>query len=494
VHFLLYLCSDFIGKSGQNGVFLRGKRGQNNVFLHGKNGQNICNGVINRKLDNIIANHYAQQSTALLLSGARQVGKSYAIRKYGQQNYTCFVEVNFIQQPEAIQLFRNAKSVADFLLRLSTFVQQPLVKGETLIFFDEVQVCPDILTWVKFLVESGEYRYALSGSLLGLQLKDIRSIPVGYLSEMEVFPLSFEEFVRAVGVGDITINSLRESWNNHTPVDTLVHQKMMQLINLYLIVGGMPAAVQAYIDSNNMQQVMDVQRNILNLYHKDIAQYDKQRKLYIQDIFNLIPSELNAQNKRFVLKSVNQNIKFSRSENDFLWLSDAGVALPVYNVEAPCIPLILNKQRNLFKLFQNDVGLLACQYSDGIQLDILNGESHLNFGAIYENYVAQELKAHKHVLYYYNSKKYGELDFLIEHAGKLIAIEVKSGKSYRKHNALDKCLKCGEYDIDKAIVLCHDNVQEDGAVTYMPIYMTMFMQQRQKTEPIIYKLDLEGLK
>ena len=450
--------------------------------------------MIDRCLDGLIKSHYENSRNALLLSGARQVGKSYAIRKYGKANYSCFVEINFIEQPEAIRIFQNATSSSDLLLRLSTFVQQTLVKGETLIFFDEVQAYPDVLTWIKFLVDSAEYKYALSGSLLGVQLNDIRSIPVGYLSEMEVFPLSFEEFVRAVGVGDITINSLRESWNNHTPVDTLVHQKMMQLINLYLIVGGMPAAVQAYIDSNNMQQVMDVQRNILNLYHKDIAQYDKQRKLYIQDIFNLIPSELNAQNKRFVLKSVNQNIKFSRSENNFLWLSDAGVALPVYNVEAPCIPLILNKQRNLFKLFQNDVGLLACQYSDGIQLDILNGESHLNFGAIYENYVAQELKAHKHVLYYYNSKKYGELDFLIEHAGKLIAIEVKSGKSYRKHNALDKCLKCGEYDIDKAIVLCHDNVQEDGAVTYMPIYMTMFMQQRQKTEPIIYILDLEGLK
>jgi predicted AAA+ superfamily ATPase len=294
--------------------------------------------MIDRCLDGLIKNHYENSRNALLLSGARQVGKSYAIRKYGKANYSCFVEINFIEQPEAIRIFQNATSSSDLLLRLSTFVQQTLVKGETLIFFDEVQAYPDVLTWIKFLVDSAEYKYALSGSLLGVQLNDIRSIPVGYLSEMEVFPLSFEEFVRAVGVGDITINSLRESWNNHTPVDTLVHQKMMQLINLYLIVGGMPAAVQAYIDSNNMQQVMDVQRNILNLYHRDIAQYDKQRKLYIQDIFNLIPSELNAQNKRFVLKSVNQNIKFSRSENDFLWLSDAGVALPVYNVEAPCIP------------------------------------------------------------------------------------------------------------------------------------------------------------
>ena len=449
--------------------------------------------MIDRYLDGLIKEHYANTQNALLLSGARQVGKSYAIRKYGKANYSCFIEINFIEQPQAIQIFRHATSAAELLLRLSTFVQQPLVKGDTLIFLDEVQVYPDILTWIKFLVDSGEYRYALSGSLLGVQLKDIRSIPVGYLSEILVYPLSFEEFVRAIGVGDVTINALKYAWENQTSVDAVVHQKMMQLINLYLIVGGMPAAVQTYIDSNNMQHVMDIQRNILQLYKKDIAQYDLKRKLYLQDIFDLIPSELNAQNKRFILKDINQNIKFSRSENDFLWLSDAGVALPVYNVEAPCAPLILNKQRNLFKLFQNDVGLLACQYSNGIQLDILNGESQLNFGAIYENFVAQELNTNAYALYYYNSKKYGELDFLIEDYGQLTAIEVKSGKSYRKHNALDKCLKCENFHIQRAIVLCHDNVQVEDDVTYMPIYMTMFMKKYQNREPLVYKLDISDL-
>ena len=449
--------------------------------------------MIDRCLDGLIKEHYANTKNALLLSGARQVGKSYAIRKYGKANYSCFIEINFIEQPQAIQIFRNATSVADLLLRLSTFVQQPLVKGDTLIFLDEVQVYPDILTWIKFLVDSGEYRYALSGSLLGVQLKDIRSVPVGYLSEILVYPLSFEEFVRAIGVGDATIDALKYAWVNQTSVDVVVHQKMMQLINLYLIVGGMPAAVQAYIDSNNMQHVMDIQRNILQLYKKDIAQYDLKRKLYLQDIFDLIPSELNAQNKRFILKDINRNIKFSRSENDFLWLSDAGVALPVYNVEAPCAPLILNKQRNLFKLFQNDVGLLACQYSNGIQLDILNGESQLNFGAIYENFVAQELNTNAYALYYYNSKKYGELDFLIEDNGQLTAIEVKSGKNYRKHNALDKCMECEDFHIQRAIVLCHDNVQVEDDVTYMPIYMTMFMKKHQNKEPLVYKLDISDL-
>ena len=473
-------------------VFLR-KSGQSAGNSRRKSGQNKYNSMINRQLDVLIKEHYANTQNALLLSGARQVGKSYAIRKYGQANYSCFVEINFIEQPQAIQIFQHATSTTDLLLRLSTFVQQPLVEGDTLIFFDEVQVYPDILTWIKFLVDSAEYRYALSGSLLGVQLKDIRSLPVGYMSEIQVYPLCFEEFIRAVGVGDVTINALKYAWENQVSVDEVVHKKMMQLINLYLIVGGMPAAVQAYIDSNNMQHVMEIQRNILQLYKKDIAQYDLKRKLYIQDIFDLIPSELNAQNKRFVLKDIDQHIKFSRSENDFLWLSDAGVALPVYNVEAPCVPLILNKQRNLFKLFQNDVGLLACQYSNGIQLDILNGESQLNFGAIYENYVAQELKANEYSLYYYNSKKYGELDLLVEENGQLMAIEVKSGKSYRKHNALDKCIACENFHIQKAIVLCHNNVQTEEDVTYMPIYMTMFMKKRAYSEPVIYTVDVSDL-
>ena len=230
----------------------------------------------------------------------------------------------------------------------------------------------------------------------------------------------------------------------------------------------------------------------LQLYKKDIAQYDLKRKLYIQDIFDLIPSELNAQNKRFVLKDINQHIKFSRSENDFLWLSDAGVALPVYNVEAPCPPLILNKQRNLFKLFQNDVGLLACQYSNGIQLDILNGESQLNFGAIYENFVAQELKANAYTLYYYNSKKRGELDFVIELDGKVLPIEVKSGKDYEVHRALSNIMECDEYDLPEAVIFNNDNLRLDGKLVYAPVYMVMFLEKRNDT-PTLYKVDLSGL-
>lgn len=185
---------------------------------------------------------------------------------------------------------------------------------------------------------------------------------------------------------------------------------MMELYRLYLVVGGMPDAVRQYLETNNLQTVIRIQRDIINLYKRDISKYDSGNKLYIEEIFNLIPPELNAKNKRFVLKNLNENAKFSRLQNSFLWLTDAGVALPVYNVEEPKVPLLLSRSRNLFKLFQSDVGLLAAQYAEGIQLRIIEGGSDINYGSVYENAVAQELTAHGFNTYYYNNKKRGELD------------------------------------------------------------------------------------
>lgn len=280
-------------------------------------------------------------------------------------------------------------------------------------------------------MEEGSYRYVLSGSLLGVDLKDLRSVPVGYMSVKNMYPLDFEEFIRNVGVGDSVVESVRKAWLDRTSVDSFVHAKMMELYRLYLVVGGMPDAVRQYLETNNLQTVIRIQRDIINLYKRDISKYDSGNKLYIEEIFNLIPPELNAKNKRFVLKNLNENAKFSRLQNSFLWLTDAGVALPVYNVEEPKVPLLLSRSRNLFKLFQSDVGLLAAQYAEGIQLRIIEGGSDINYGSVYENAVAQELTAHGFNTYYYNNKKRGELDFVVEMQGGVLPIEVKSGKTMR---------------------------------------------------------------
>ena len=367
--------------------------------------------MLNRHIDSIIERHYASTKKALLLTGARQTGKTYAIRQYAKHAGMQLVEMNFVLQPETRNIPRGAANVQELLLRISAFANRPLVPGKTLIFFDEIQDYPDIMTWVKALVDEGHFSYALSGSLLGLELQNIRSVPVGYMDEYQMFPLDFEEFIRNIGVTDEVIASVREAWEQQIPVDAYIHEKMMRLFNLYLIVGGMPAAVQKYVDSNDLQLVIREQQAILTLYKKDIAKYDPNNKLYINDIFELIPSELNAKNKRFILKNLNEHIKFSRHENSFVWLRDADMALPTYNVEEPRVPLKLNELRNLFKLFQNDVGLLASQYAGGIQLLILQGDVWINNGAIYENAVAQELHAHGWKLYYFNSKKQGEVDF-----------------------------------------------------------------------------------
>lgn len=447
--------------------------------------------MLKRKIDKHIQDFYKNSSNALLITGARQIGKTFSIREFGKR-FSSFIEINFIDNPEAIDVFKRAKNSSDILLRLSAITSKPLIKGETLVFFDEVQKCPEIVTAIKFLVDEGSYRYILSGSLLGVELKDLRSEPVGYMGVKDMFPLDFEEFISCIGISEKVIESLRHSWNNLLPVDDFIHSKMMELFRLYLIVGGMPAVVNKYLETNNLQEVIKTQQDIIRLYKRDISQYDPNNKLYIEDIFNLIPPELNSKNKRFILKKLNENAKFERFQNSFLWLKNASVALPVYNIEEPKVPLLLSRSRNLFKLFQNDIGLLASQYSEGIQLRIIQGGKNINFGSIYENVVAQELVAHNIDAYYYNNKKRGEIDFVIELEGKVLPIEVKSGKDYETHRALSNILDCEEYELQKAIVFNNDNLHTKNKIIYSPIYMIMFLEKKNEA-PTFYKIDLSGI-
>lgn len=447
--------------------------------------------MLKRKIDTYLTNYYATNRNALLITGARQIGKTYSIREFGR-TFKSFIEINFLENPDAVALFKGAKNSSDILLRLSAITTKPLIKGETLIFFDEVQKCPDIVTAIKFLVDEGSYRYILSGSLLGVELNDLRSEPVGYMGVKDMYPMDFEEFISCVGINQQVIDSLRTAWQNRTPVDEFVHSKIMELFRLYLVVGGMPAAVSKYIETNNLQEVIAVQKDIIKLYKRDIAQYDSNNKLSIEEIFDLIPPELNAKNKRFILKRLNENAKFERYQNSFLWLKNAGVALPVYNIEEPKLPLLLSRSRNLFKLFQSDIGLLAAQYAEGIQLRIISGDKSINFGSVFENVVAQELVAHGIDVYYYNNKKRGELDFVIELAGKVLPIEVKSGKDYEIHRALTNIMDCSEYEIPESIIFNNDNINVRGKYIYAPIYMVMFIEKKNDA-PTFYKVDLSGL-
>ena len=425
---------------------------------------------------------------ALLVTGARQVGKTYSIRKTLKENAASFVEINFLENEDALQLFQQSTNAHDLLRGLSVLFSKPMVKGKTIVFFDEVQCCKEIVTAIKFLVDEGSYKYIMSGSLLGVELKDIRSFPVGYLDIRTMYPLDFEEFMKANNFSDEVIEHLRNGYDKLSPVDDFIHQQTMKLFHLYLIVGGMPAAVDIYLKTNNIAKVIEVQKSIIDLYKKDIAQYDPKEKLYLDEILMLIPSEINSKNKRFVLKNLNENQKFSRYENRFLWLRDAGVALPTYCANEPALPLMLSKSRNLFKLFMNDIGLLCAMYANGIQLKILQGEININYGAIYENFVAQELTAHQFDLYYYNSKKNGEVDFMIEHNGALLPIEVKSGKNYIRHVSMTHLLANEQYGIAKGFILQNENISVKGNAVYLPVYMTMFIENRQIPEDLIYRV------
>lgn len=447
--------------------------------------------MLKRKIDSYIRNFYETTTNALLVTGVRQTGKTFSIREFGK-SFKSFIEINFVDNPESVGIFKGAKNGSDILFRLSAITSVPLIKGETLIFFDEVQKCPEIVTAIKFLVDEGSYRYILSGSLLGVELKDLRSEPVGYMGVKDMYPLDFEEFIMCMGINENVVTSLRDSWEQRIPVDDFVHAKLMELFRLYLIVGGMPAAVSKYLESNNLQEVIAVQQQIIRLYKRDIAQYDPANKLYIEEIFNLIPPELDAKNKRFILKRLNENAKFERYQNSFLWLKNAGVALPVYNVEEPKAPLLLARSRNLFKLFQSDIGLLAAQYAEGIQLRIIQGDKDINHGSIYENAIAQELVAHGVEPYYYNNKKRGELDFIIELGGRILPIEVKSGKDYEIHRALSNIMDCSEYNLQEAVILNNDNLRVEGKLVYAPVYMVMFLE-RKNDAPTFYKVDLSGL-
>ena len=426
---------------------------------------------------------------ALLISGARQVGKTFIIRETAKRHFKNIIEINFIKNPKAKNLFTDTTSEKDFFILLSAIADKPLVPGETLIFFDEVQKCKEVVTFIKFLVDDGRFKYVLSGSLLGIELNDLRSAPVGYLREIEMFPLDFEEFISANGFSAEALGLVKNKCHEGGEVPSVIHDTLMKLFKLYLVVGGMPAAVQTYVDSSNISDVLQIQKAIVIEYKKDASKYDEENKMKIVRTLELIPSELNRENKRFYASDLKKHEKFNRLEDNFLWLAKAGIAIPVYSVDSPKPPLELAKKANLFKLFTNDVGLVASQYAAGIQLEILSGNIEINFGAIYENYVAQELRAHGNSkIYYFNSKKHGEVDFLIETAKGVSPIEVKSGKDFRKHQALNNMLNVDEYNLKGASVLCSSPSVELNTISYYPIYATMFIANNTLPPDLIYKI------
>jgi len=432
---------------------------------------------LKRKYEKKIKEWYRNSKNALLVKGARQVGKTHLIRKTLMDEGCDLFEINLIERPDAIAVLEQANTVDDLIIGLSTISEREITKGKTVIFIDEIQRYKDMVTKIKFLVDEGSFRYVLSGSLLGVELTDLDSAPVGYLSTIDMFPLDFEEFLQTANVSVDLVESLKSSFVNRTPVMEAINNKMMELFTRYLIVGGMPEAVSVYAETKNINAVMKIHNDIMALYKMDFTQYENSnKKLLITNVYEIIPAELLKQNRRFIISDIKKGLHFDRNESTFLWLKSAGVAIAAYNVTEPRIPLKLSEKQTLFKLYLSDVGLLTSTYGLNAKNMLLTGNKNLNAGGIYENVVATELISKGFDCYYYNSNRLGELDFVIEYKGKVLPIEVKSGKDYTVHSALTNCLNNKEYEMDEAFVFANCNVSKVGKVVYLPIYMIMFLK------------------
>ncbi|MDY5562914.1 MAG: AAA family ATPase [Sodaliphilus sp.] len=426
----------------------------------------------------------SEKKRMLVVSGARQVGKSYIIREVGMRLYSNFIEVNMEEDKQSNRLFENARTVEDFMIALSTIAGAKMKDSEkTLVFIDEIQAYSHLLTLAKFLVEDGRFTYIASGSQLGIALKTTQSIPIGSIELLSMYPLDFEEFLIANGVGELLINEMRRKFEAKEALNESLHMKVMDYFRKYLLVGGMPSAVNTYLSEHNMVSVRNIHRDISLLYKNDAAKCESEslRKLKIQRIYDMVPSNLEKVKKRIVAKDIElkKGKRMADYQDEFEYLISSGITLEVQAISKPSYPLVENSGKNLLKLYMSDIGLLTGILYHNDVLPIMNDKCGVNLGSVYENVVAQELKAHGFKLYYYDNKKNGEVDFLIDSVDlmSVLPIEVKSGKDYYIHTALNNLLKVDEYKISNGIVFSNEEkVYNNGNVIYMPIYYVMFLR------------------
>lgn len=440
--------------------------------------------MLYRKIEKDIEGYLrAEDDRIMILEGARQIGKSFIIREVGKKLYDNFIEINFAEDDGGPKIFKGIGTTEGFYFTLSSVYGEKLDRYEnTLIFLDEIQHYPQYLTLLKFFREDRRFRFIASGSMLGITLRETTSIPVGSIIRKNMYQLDFEEFLIANGFGQEALNTLRTKLMNRESLDESLHDYIMNLFRRYLLVGGLPAAVNEYLDSHNIVKVRNVQENIRSLYEVDATKYEKDsnKTLLIRRIYNMIPSQLENKKKRIIIKDIQNKIgdRFDNYLEEFEYLISSGTALEVSAISNPKYPLAESAHKNLMKLYLNDVGLLTMLlYKNSIR-PVISDEDSVNLGSVYESVVAQELKAHGHKLFYYDNKQRGEVDFLIDDYSSttILPIEVKSGKDYTRHSALNNLLKVRDYDIASGLVLSNSReIKTVGNVSYMPVYYVMFI-------------------
>lgn len=439
--------------------------------------------MLYRKIEKVIEEHLESNSgKVLLIDGARQVGKTFIIRYVGQRLFENYIELNMVEDSVGDRLFENVRTVEDFYIQVSMLAGDRMKEWDnTLIFIDEIQAYPHLLTLLKFLSQDNRFHYIASGSLLGVTLSQTTSIPMGSIRKVRMFPLDFEEFLYANGMNELVISSMRKKFECLESLEENMHKKMMDLFRKYLLVGGLPDAVNSYIAEKNIRSVREIQSEIHDYYAADASKYDEERKLKIRRIYDLIPSNMENKKKRVVVQSI-ENKKgrtFSDYEDEFEYLISAGIALNVQAISNPSFPLIESAGKNLLKLYLNDVGILTgILYGNNIRA-VLDDERSINLGSVYESVAASELIAHGYKLFYYDNRNKGEVDYLIDDYDSLstVPIEIKSGKDYTVHSALNNFVSNEDYHIKKAFVLSNERtVKTKGKIIYIPIYYIMFFR------------------
>ena len=441
--------------------------------------------MLYRKITKRIEEYFSADSDRMLLiDGARQIGKSYIVRYVGEKMFSNYIEINMEEDKLGDRIFADAKTTKDFYMALSVVAGDKMKEREnTLVFIDEIQAYDHLLTLVKFLMQERRFTYIASGSLLGVTLKNTQSIPIGSLDVCHMYPMDFEEFLYANGVGEVAVEAMRESFDRQEALSEAMHNKIMDLFKKYLLVGGLPKAVETFVESRNVVEFRSIQREAHELYGVDASKYEAEhnKRLKIRRIFDMIPSNLENKKKRVVITDI-EDKKWKRS-NDYLdefdYLISAGITLEVKAISTPTYPLVEHSGKNLLKLYLNDVGILSgIFYRNNIKA-VMSDIKSINLGSVYETVVAQELKAHGYDLYYYDNKKNGEVDFLIDDADNLsnIPIEVKSGKDYTVHSALDRFISNEDYNVKRAYVLSNEReVFAEEGIIYIPIYYIMFFR------------------
>ena len=432
--------------------------------------------MLERKIEkNLLEWKNEKNKKCLIIEDARQIGKTFIVREFGKNNYKYFIEINFYETPAYKEIFNgslNGKEI-ESQIRLRVPEAKDMVPGETLIFLDEIQFCPNAMTALKFLTVDGRYDYISSGSLLGLKTKDVSSYPVGYVKHLKMYSLDFEEFLWSRNVAQESIEEIRQNFINKTSVHPSAHQVMMDHFKDYIIVGGMPEVVYAFSQEKNYNKVLEIQRDILRKYEDDIQKYaDTSEKNKIRSCFRSISKNLAQDYKKFRYSNVEKGGSARKYAGSLEWLYDADIIDFCYNLRVPELPLEGNVIDDCFKVYMKDIGLLMAMLEDGSQIDIIDGNLGIYKGAIYENVIADIFSKKGKKLYYFEHNSSLELDFIIRYDRKATPIEVKSADNTKSKSMTSLINNWG---VEYGIKLSSKNVCKSDKVDSFPLYMAMFL-------------------